>query len=87
MSRRMGQRYAITFCIALKKTDAETVAMLRGAYDDNIMSQNMLTTGTQCSWSAERTHTRNSGCPTTSHFDQHVNKLGKILNSDQCQGF
>ena len=42
MPRFKDQRYAIKFCVALKKTGAKTVAMLREAYGDNTMSQNMV---------------------------------------------
>ena len=42
MPRFKDQRYAIKFCVALKKTGAETVAMLREAYGDNTMYQNMV---------------------------------------------
>ena len=41
MPRFKDQRYAIKFCVALKKTGAEIVAMLREAYGDNTMSQNI----------------------------------------------
>lgn len=42
MSRFKDQRYAIKFCVALKKTGAETIAMLKEAYDDNTIFQNMI---------------------------------------------
>ncbi|GFS85843.1 hypothetical protein NPIL_346461 [Nephila pilipes] len=74
MQHFKDQCHAIKFCVALKKTDAETVAILREAYGDNTISQNivhrchkMFREGREDTEDEDR-----SGRTSTSHSDQNV---------------
>ena len=85
MQRLLEQRYAIKFCVKLKKSGSETVGLIREAFGEETMSQTsifewhkMFREGRENIDDNER-----SGRPSTSQTDQNVEKVRKVLYGDR----
>jgi len=85
MQRSVDQRYAITFCIKLKKSATETLAMIPKAYGKDALSKAQVfrwhkafREGTE-----EVKDEQRLGRPSTSHTSDNAAKVKAVLDSDR----
>jgi len=86
MQRSVDQQYAITFCVKLKKSATETLAMIPKAYGKDALSKAQVfrwhkafREGTE-----EVEDEQRLGRPSTSHTLDNVAKVKAVLDSDRC---
>ncbi|KAJ8950221.1 hypothetical protein NQ318_006195 [Aromia moschata] len=85
IEKTLEQRYAIKFCVKLKKTPLETFGMLREAFGDDCLSRSrsnrwhkMFREGRE-----EVTHEARSGRPSISRMEKQMTRVLQLLNSDR----
>ncbi|XP_014483093.1 PREDICTED: putative uncharacterized protein FLJ37770 [Dinoponera quadriceps] len=85
MEKTLKQRYAIQFCVKLKKTPLETFEMLQEAFGDDCLSRSqsnrwhkMFQDGRE-----EVADEARAGRPSTSRTDDNVTRVGQLLFSDR----
>ncbi|CAN8003290.1 unnamed protein product [Ixodes hexagonus] len=85
MDQFLEQRYAIKFCVKLRKNGTETLKMLRKAYGDDAMKQSQT-----FMWHKRFRGGRESvndddrsGRPSTSQTDDSVQKVRQVLDKDR----
>lgn len=85
MEKSLEQRYAIQFCVKLKKTPLETYGMLAEAYGDACLSRSQSNR-----WHKKFTEGREEvadehreGRPSSSRCDENAARVRKLLNTDR----
>lgn len=85
MEKTLEQRYAIKFCVKLKKTPLETFEMLKEAFGDDCLSRSQSNRWHKMFREGRKdiTDEARAGRPSTSRTDDHVTRVRQLLNSDR----
>ena len=85
MQRSLEQRYAIKFCVKLRKSGSETLQLLRTAYGDAVLSSSQV-----FRWHKVFKYGRESGedeqragRPSTSRSENNVARVQAVLDRDR----
>jgi len=84
MQRSLEQRYAIKFCVQLRKSGSETLQLLRTAYGDAVLSSSQVLRWYKAFKDGREgvENEQRAGHPSTSRIENNVARVKVVLDRD-----
>ena len=85
MQRSLEQRYAIKFCVKLRKSGSETLQLLRATYRDAVLSSSQVLRWYKAFKDGREDieDEQRAGCPSTSRTENNVARVKAVLDRDR----